>query len=384
MKKKIIALTLSLGVLLSTTNCLRAQYQTHSPVVAEATTQVSGVKDTMSGIFGGKEPDINLVNEKLGQLINYTKLRFSDVNEGAWFMRSVAKLTGLGGIDGYGDGTFKPQNTMTVAEFVKLLLASMGYQQENDSKVWYKNYVDKAWELKVIEFGDDYNYNGGIKRKDMAKMICKILNVQPVTSGTSPFTDTKGIDSKWVDAAYNEYLIRGYIENGQRIFKPDGTATRAEVTEIIVRALEYRQNAQEYKRRKAEEFSKEEAGQLKDDANQQNLTQNINGFVTKVPQKSSSLAKIEGYDVAKEGKSNPLISMVMSIYEGDLNKQYVEIEDVLLQKIDRAIVDQVMSYVKSKTAGTIELKGKDFYWDKYIVYVNSTRGQWIQVGVYMK
>ena len=352
MKKKIIALTLSLGVSLGTTNCLRAQYQTHSPVVAEAATQVSGVKDTLSGIFGGKEPDINLVNEKLGQLINYTKLRFSDVNEGAWFMRSVAKLTGLGGIDGYGDGTFKPQNTMTVAEFVKLLLASMGYQQENDSKVWYKNYVDKAWELKVIEFGDDYNYNGGIKRKDMAKMICKILNVQPVTSGTSPFTDTKGIDSKWVDAAYNEYLIRGYMENGQRIFKPDGTATRAEVTEMIVRALEYRNNPELYKRLKAAEFAKEEGSQSTDVQYKM-----ISGY--KVPVDSPSYLKVCDGGYAELGKKYPELGIMIHM-RGDMERQYKETEEILLQKFEKSIVDQVMEYVKQKKQEKDRLASKHF------------------------
>ena len=50
---------------------------------------------------------------------------FSDVSESDWFYIPVKFLTSQGILQGYGDGTFRPGDTMTMAHFVKLLLAPM-------------------------------------------------------------------------------------------------------------------------------------------------------------------------------------------------------------------------------------------------------------------
>ena len=53
----------------------------------------------------------------------------------------------------------------------------------------------------------------------------------------------EGIDTKWIDAGYEEYLIRGYYDKGERTYKPNQTATRAEVSEMVCRAIEYYDDA---------------------------------------------------------------------------------------------------------------------------------------------
>ena len=206
-----------------------------------------GSGDTLEDIFGGNAPTITLANEKLETLISYTSSKFTDIKKNDWFCASSSKLVGLGGINGYSDGTFKPGNAITTAEFTKLLLAAMGYPQNNDPKVWYANYVAKARELGVVEASDSYSFDGGMQRKDMAKMICRMLKIDPKSSSTPAFTDLSGTDARWIDTAFSEYLIRGYYAKGIRTFKPNGTATRAEVCEMIVRALEYKDNPVLYK-----------------------------------------------------------------------------------------------------------------------------------------
>ncbi len=206
-----------------------------------------GSGNTLEDIFGGKAPTITLANEKLEALISYTSSKFTDIKKNDWFCASSSKLVGLGGINGYSDGTFKPGNAITTAEFTKLLLAAMGYTQNNDPKVWYANYVAKARELGVVEASDSYSFDGGMQRKDMAKMICRMLKIDPKSSSTPAFSDLSGTDARWIDTAFSEYLIRGYYAKGIRTFKPTGTATRAEVCEMIVRALEYKDNPVLYK-----------------------------------------------------------------------------------------------------------------------------------------
>ncbi|HEY9061996.1 MAG TPA: S-layer homology domain-containing protein [Pseudobacteroides sp.] len=207
----------------------------------------STAETELSTIFGGKEPNIKLAGEKLNSLVTYTTKRFKDIKAADWYTSNLSKLVGLRGIDGYSDGTFKPKNSIKTAEFIKLLLAAAGYKQELHKDVWYKNYVDKAKELGVIEDGDGYNYDGSMARMDMAKMILRLLKLDPKAASTPVFTDVAGIDTKWIDTAFSEYLIRGYYSKKLRTFKPTQTATRAEVTEMIVRVLEFRDDPNEYR-----------------------------------------------------------------------------------------------------------------------------------------
>ncbi|MDP4180531.1 MAG: S-layer homology domain-containing protein, partial [Bacillota bacterium] len=210
---------------------------------------VNGVSNdpALNSIFNGQEPTIKLVNDKISSLVSYSSKKFKDIKAGDWYTNNLSKLVGLNGIDGYNDGTFKPKNPIKTAEFIKLMLAAAGYRQELDKDVWYKNYITKAKELGIVEDSDGYVFDESMIRKDMAKMICKMLKLEPQAAGSLVFSDASGIDTKWIDTAFNEYLIRGYYSKKARTFKPLQTATRAEVTEMIVRALEYRDNPEEYR-----------------------------------------------------------------------------------------------------------------------------------------
>lgn len=55
--------------------------------------------------------------------------KFSDVPSGEWYAESVQWSSNLGIIDGYPDGTFQPDKSMTRAEVIKVIksLADKGY-----------------------------------------------------------------------------------------------------------------------------------------------------------------------------------------------------------------------------------------------------------------
>src|SRR5699024_4308805 len=85
------------------------------------------------------------VGKTLKDLIDYTVDKFKDVKVSDWFVDTVSKLVGKGGIDGYSDGTFRPNNTITKAEFIKMTVGSLGYKEvEPKDSHWAINYVNKA------------------------------------------------------------------------------------------------------------------------------------------------------------------------------------------------------------------------------------------------
>ncbi len=193
-----------------------------------------------------KIPDISIAVEKVGELVGYTIKNFTDIKANDWFVTDVAKLVGFGAINGYSDGTFMPEKSITVAEFLKLLLLSVGSGPESEGIPWYDSYVDKARQMGIIDGEESYIYNQGLKRADMAKMLCKYLKLSPV-DGRGVFSDTDSDQSKWVNTVFSQYLVRGYFDKGQPVFKPMNIVTRAEACTVIVRMLEYKKDPQQFK-----------------------------------------------------------------------------------------------------------------------------------------
>lgn len=56
----------------------------------------------------------------------YADANLTDVTPGSWFYNEVSEMVASGYIDGYEDGTFKPDRTVTIAEFVTMAARMAG------------------------------------------------------------------------------------------------------------------------------------------------------------------------------------------------------------------------------------------------------------------
>jgi len=98
---------------------------------------------------------------------------FSDM-AGHWSNAYVAYATSLGIIDGYPDGTFRPDNTVSYDEAAKMLVAALGYTPESLPGTWPANYVVKAQALGIL---DGITAGpAGAKRGDIATMTFQTLD----------------------------------------------------------------------------------------------------------------------------------------------------------------------------------------------------------------
>lgn len=68
-----------------------------------------------------------------------TSSNFSDVPSSYWAVGYIAKASSLGIINGYQDGTFRPDNTITYAQAVKMLTCAWGFSQQADALGGYPN-----------------------------------------------------------------------------------------------------------------------------------------------------------------------------------------------------------------------------------------------------
>ncbi len=96
----------------------------------------------------------------------------SDVKPSSWYYDDVTSLVAKGIINGYPDGTFRPEGTITRAEFTKLVIAALGSSSSLDNgKQWPPNVVAVTDMYGINIYGSDVaEWNKAINRADMAQI----------------------------------------------------------------------------------------------------------------------------------------------------------------------------------------------------------------------
>jgi DMSO/TMAO reductase YedYZ molybdopterin-dependent catalytic subunit len=163
---------------------------------------------------------------------------------GHWAIDNINRLVALGAINGYPDGTFRPDHTITRAEFASLLVQAFKFENMDGKTFadtaghWSEDYITTATAHGLVS-----GYNDGafgpddlITREQMAVMIVKAAKLSPST-GEIHYADSDGI-SGWaweaIATAAKHGILNGYPGN---TFQPQGSATRAEAVTVIVNAL---------------------------------------------------------------------------------------------------------------------------------------------------
>lgn len=167
----------------------------------------------------------------------------SDI-KGNWAEDHIYKLVELGAVTGYQDGTFKPNNTITRAEFIAIVVRVLGLELQTgkiftDTKDhWAKDIIATAHNKGIIQGYNDttFGVNDLITREQMAMIIVNAFEFQQ-GQGKS-FNDSELI-SPWAKDAIQKASSNGIITGYQDgTFKPKNHATRAEAVTVIVKALE--------------------------------------------------------------------------------------------------------------------------------------------------
>ncbi|WP_235886096.1 S-layer homology domain-containing protein [Paenibacillus cymbidii] len=175
------------------------------------------------------------------------QIDFVDI-QGHWAEQTADIFTKLRIIEGYADGTFKPDASITRAEFAVILNRVFEIQGGNSSGV-VLNDIGGNWAKDAIQnlvaVGIIYGYEDGtfrpdntITREEMVVMISRILNINNVPKDTAQgkFTDLNdSYAANEIRAAAQAGVLSG---KGNGIFDPKGNATRREALQIILNMLE--------------------------------------------------------------------------------------------------------------------------------------------------
>ena len=176
------------------------------------------------------------------------KVFFSDLSLSHWSYNAVLSLYSKGIISGYEDGSIKPDNEISRAEFVKLITQSISESKSAESKNtftdvsrddWFYDFILKAFNEKLI-FGSNGKFRpkDSITREDAAVILCRALeNKNFMLTDEKKFKDCENISDyakKSVALLYAAEIISG---SGDEIFEPQRNISRAEAFQLIYNTL---------------------------------------------------------------------------------------------------------------------------------------------------
>src|SRR5450756_1288582 len=167
---------------------------------------------------------------------------------GHWAQVKIQSWIDKGLIKGYPDGTFKPDQDITRAEFMALVNRAFGYTAVapityTDVKAgsWYAPEVAKAQAAGYITGYPDGTMKpeNPITREEVATIVARIKNLTSDANAADKYTDASKISS-WrkgeVGAVTSAKIMQGYPDGS---FMPQGLITSAEVVEALDNALHY-------------------------------------------------------------------------------------------------------------------------------------------------
>lgn len=178
---------------------------------------------------------------------------FSDTEE-HWAKEYIGMLAAMNVLNGMGDNLFEPDSSLTRAQFVAMLAkmtsgvdvsasANAGFADVS-SEEWYYGYVNWGYENGIVNGMGDGTFapNNSITREQMAVMLCNYARstgfALPQIKTDIAFTDRQLISDWAIDYVLTTAgagIINGF-DTGD--FQPQGVATRAQAATVVYKMCE--------------------------------------------------------------------------------------------------------------------------------------------------
>ncbi|WP_282941192.1 S-layer homology domain-containing protein [Paenibacillus sp. RC67] len=151
-------------------------------------------------------------------------VNFTDLN-GHWAKKQIEVAVQEGFVDGYPDGTFKPDQNISRVEFIKLVVDALKFKKQDAAGEWFQPYINTAVANGLHqsdEFAAD-QLNKSITREEMARIAVRA-------------TGEANYDAmKWMYLATSKGIIQGLDNKGT--LGEDQPTTRAQAITVIERIL---------------------------------------------------------------------------------------------------------------------------------------------------
>ena len=142
---------------------------------------------------------------------------YTDVPADKWYNNAVSTLSNMGVISGYADGAFKPDAPISRAEFAKIAvsfsnvadLSYRGYFADVKESDWFSGFVAAAKDAGLIE-----GYNDGTFKPEKAITRAEVCTIVNRTLGRKPSASHMKISDRidWPDVSVTDWYYEAIME----------------------------------------------------------------------------------------------------------------------------------------------------------------------------
>lgn len=195
------------------------------------TPEVKQHKAYIVGYEGKFIPDGNMTRAEMsvllarliddfGQNASYTT-SFADVDDTLWYADYIGFIEGQNIITGYQDGTFKPKNHITRAEFASMIMRFAKLSQSADDDIpfvdisghWAQQQIAACYHAGYIKGYENnmFQPNNYITRAEAVTIINRVLDRKDMKNGENPFADVMA--THWAYRDILEAAVTHNVEN---------------------------------------------------------------------------------------------------------------------------------------------------------------------------
>ncbi|PJB88481.1 hypothetical protein CO082_04255 [Candidatus Peregrinibacteria bacterium CG_4_9_14_0_8_um_filter_44_15] len=216
-----------------------------------AVTVIENIQDMTMGTAGySPSVDDSATASELGA-------KYSDVSKSDWYAANIGRITDLGIMQGYPNGSFGASESVTREQLAKIVIDTFEYPlvdgytvtewTDVDSSAWYAPYVYSAEYYGIISgYGSTFGTGMKVNRAEALKVVMEASMIADMPSSelyigsedtwSNPFTDVRTFD--W----YYEYVMEAYygdiITANSTTFRPADSLNRAEIVTIMLNIID--------------------------------------------------------------------------------------------------------------------------------------------------
>ena len=160
----------------------------------------------------------------------------TDINDESWYSGFVNDLVGIGVINGFPDGTFRPDDLLDADQFIKMTVTALGLNPGNGTNYWASTYIECAEQKGLLVNSQIKNYKKPLPRGEIVCIISKALDLlnEKIEIEACGLYDLYGYTPEnyvpHVLKTYNAGIIIGYPDN---TFRYEKYINRAEACAVI-------------------------------------------------------------------------------------------------------------------------------------------------------
>jgi uncharacterized repeat protein (TIGR02543 family) len=214
---------------------------TQTPVSTPIVTPSPSVPTATPKSFYNEKVNIDVIKAIVEKAKSAPAVTFKDVPKDSPTAKAIELASKLGIVKGYEDGSFHANATVSRAEFATMLVKALGLNSEDDSSFkdtkghWAAEAIARLEASGIINgyWDGTFKPNQTISRAEIVAMLSKAINIPLVKS--TKFNDVSG---HWAEAEIDTLSDMGIVKGtAEGSFKPNANATRSESLLMILRML---------------------------------------------------------------------------------------------------------------------------------------------------